>query len=215
MKTIELNWIYIPSFIYSALYSLHKEKYMPFFGPGLYQYIYWTGNAGYQTYYIGKSEGEIGSRLDDHYKEFKSGGWWMPNDFNSYSKDIYSYIKTAEKGDVNAYFIEPGNKGKPDPEVISGGNKLIEESYILIAPMNSNDREIIGVAEAMLHNALLKKNELYGLNKHRSGWFGETHSVIPDEEIKIINNFPHVKIKEMASSVWDVIVCKGSDVFEG
>ncbi len=215
MYTMNLNWICIPSLFYNALYNHDKSMYMLFFGPGLYQYIYYTRQKKYQTYYIGMSDGELGHRLNEHYKEYISGRWWIPNDMEEYRNDIYACIRKADKDDYRKYFFRSDSGGVKDKKVLDACKEITEDSYILIASVYGNDGKYIKKAEAILHNALLKKNDLYGEDQYRSGWFGDTHSVIPDEKIKIINNYPNDEVKKMASSVWDVIECKGGDVTKG
>ena len=71
MRTVTIPWMLIPARIYAHLGRLKGERafYSPFFGKGVYAYIY-CHTDGYYLYGLGMSAIEIGNRLEHHYKGY-------------------------------------------------------------------------------------------------------------------------------------------------
>lgn len=208
MKEICLDWNLIPCCIFEHLdrFKGKDSFYNPFFGPGVYLYIY-PSKKGYQIYYIGESN-EIGNRLVDHYQEYikPNPKFYLPVSSEYFDEDVYKYYSSSVENSSEFITREGGNISFDMRKDI--GRKIMQNSYIAIGELEDADKGLLKDVESILHFAVLKYNNLT-----KNGWFGETHSQLPSKEYVIKSIYRNDVIKNMITNTLpNEIILKDSEI---
>ena len=166
-----------PFAIYEKVAKLN-DMYMPVWGSGVYAFSYYTEQCGYQVYYVGKAENDIGHRLYDHYKRYSSGKVWLPKKIDYFNADIYKYFSIIDQSKFEEVFqgVDDGTGN-----MAKVGKCIIDNTYIGAAQIITKDD--ILVCEPLLQYSILEQYP-----NVRRDWIGASNTSLPGDDYTIINN---------------------------
>ena len=89
MENVILDWSLLPAKMFTPLDMFKGEEgfYYPFFGSGVYLFVYPT-KAGYQVFYVGQAE-KIGCRFVEHIEHYlgkRTPRYYIPTSIDYFNK---------------------------------------------------------------------------------------------------------------------------------
>jgi len=146
---------------------------------GLYLFLVGKSFDRLALYYIGKTE-NIGKRIDDHYKRYLSGSYWVPKSIDEFSEKVFEYYRLMTREECRQKFYMPG-----ESECMKeAASELMSMTYMTYAVPDINDGIDLEDIEAILIASVLKRNKLPS-----NGWIGDGKTKIPIYDYKIHNSF--------------------------
>jgi len=209
MSRVELWWNAFPACIYDYLLNFKGKDnyYNPILGAGIYAFVHANGHR-YQVYYVGKSI-DIGNRLYQHYLKYTGedvSDYWLPYDSKLFHGDIYKLFNENPPGSGKDFKRE--GEGFTKEQRMKVGREIMHDTYFAFARVSD---DYIEKVEAILHHAILKKN-----NVGKYGWLGEKNSILPNEDIVVKSIYHNDIIKKMLllSIPEGIIISNGEMKFE-